>query len=172
MRNVLTALLSTAALLGAAGSASGAQQTTTFAVTAQVQKNCTTATAPALNFGVYTPGTGQTINVNTAVSIACSKNTGFTVSLNGGTGGTVAQRAMTDGVSGDLLQYQLYTSNSYSTVFGDSSGTSQTVPGVGVGMGTQVLTQVYGQLVDSAFNQANASPNNNYSDTITVTVTY
>jgi spore coat protein U-like protein len=172
MRNVLTALLTTGALLGVAGSASAVTQTTTFNVTATVLKNCSAVTAPALAFGNYTPGSGSTIDVNTTVSIACTKNTGFTIALNGGStaGGTIAQRLMGDGATG-TLQYNLYTSGTYLTVFGDGSGTSQTVAGTGAGMGTPVLTTVFGQLLDSAYNQANGAPNT-YSDTITVTVTY
>jgi len=173
MRHLLTALLTTGALLGAAGSASAAQQTTTFAVTATVQKNCSAATAPALPFGNYTPGTGQTINVNTTVSIACTKKTPFTVSLNIGlpaNGGSMTARQMADG-AGDTLQYTLYTDNTYKTVFGDTTGGSATVGGAGAGMGTQVPTVVYGQLTDSTYNQANGAPGS-YSDTITVTVTY
>ena len=104
MRNVLTGLLAAGALLGAAGSASAATQTTTFNVTATVLKNCSAVTAPTLAFGNYTPGSGSTIDVNTTVSIACTKNTGFTVALNGGStaGGTIAQRLMGDG-AGDTL---------------------------------------------------------------------
>ena len=174
MRNVLIALATTGALLGAAGSASAANpnpQTTTFTVMASVQKNCSAVTAPTLNFGAYTPGAGQTLNVNTTVSIACTKGTTFTVSLNGGTGGNLVQRAMTDGVAGDALQYQLYTSNTYATVFGDGSGVTKTVVGTGTGMANQLSTIVYGQLTDSAANQATGA-NPTYTDTITVSVAY
>jgi spore coat protein U-like protein len=173
MRNYLTALLTAGALIGATGSALAATQTTTFNVTATVLKNCSAATAPALPFTAYTPGLGQTINVNTPVQIACTKKTPFTVSLNVGlaaNGGTMAARQMGDG-AGDTLQYNLYTDNTYKTVFGDTTGGSQTVGGTGAGMGTQVATVVYGQLTDSAYNQLNGAPGS-YSDTITVTVTY
>lgn len=174
MRNVLIALATTGALLGAAGGASAANPvTTTFAVTATVLKNCSAATAPTLPFGNYTPGSGTTINVNTTVSIACTKKTPFTVSLNvglAGNGGTMTARQMGDG-AGDTLQYNLYTDNTYKTVFGDTTGGSATVGGTGAGMATQVPTTVYGQLVDSAYNQANGAPGS-YTDTITVTVTY
>jgi spore coat protein U-like protein len=128
-------------------------------------------TAPTLGFGSYTPGSGASLNINTTVSIACSKGTPFTIALNGGTG-TVAQRVMKDGLPGDSLQYNLYTDNTYSTVFGDGSGTSKTVATTGTGMGTPVVTTVFGLLQDSGFNQANAGPSAGYTDTITVVVTY
>ena len=82
----------------------------------------------------------------------------------------MAARQMGDG-AGDTLQYNLYTDNTYKTVFGDTTGGSATVGGAGAGMGTQVPTVVYGQLTDSTYNQANGAPGS-YSDTITVTVTY
>jgi spore coat protein U-like protein len=65
----------------------------------------------------------------------------------------------------------LYTTNTYTTVFGDGTSGSQTVPGTGVGLSTAVAVPVYGQLPDNATNQV-AVPANNYTDTINVTVSY
>jgi spore coat protein U-like protein len=169
MRNVLTALLTTGALLGAAGGASAANPaTTTFAVTATVLKNCTVAAAP-LAFGVYTPTAGA-LAVNTTVSVSCTLSTPFNTELTaGGTAGTtIAQRLLSNG-SGNTLQYNLYTTSGLSTPWGTTVGTN-TVAGTGAGMGTPVVQTVYGQLVDSAANQA--VPPGSYSDTITVNVAY
>ena len=70
MRNVLTALLTSGALLGVAGGASAADPaTTTFTVTATVEKNCTVAAVP-LTF-TYTPGAGNVAN-NTTVTVNCT----------------------------------------------------------------------------------------------------
>jgi spore coat protein U-like protein len=169
MRNVLTALLTTGALLGAAGGASAANPaTTTFAVTATVLKNCTVAAAP-LAFGTYTPTAGA-LAVNTTVSVSCTLSTPFNTELTaGGTAGTtIAQRLLSNG-SGNTLQYNLYTTSGLSTPWGTTVGTN-TVAGTGAGMGTPVVQTVYGQLVDSAANQA--VPPGSYSDTITVNVAY
>jgi spore coat protein U-like protein len=169
MRNVLTALLTTGALLGAAGGASAANPaTTTFAVTATVLKNCTVAAAP-LAFGVYTPTAGA-LAVNTTVSVSCTLSTPFNTELTaGGTAGTtIAQRLLSNG-SGSTLQYNLYTTAGFATPWGTTVGTN-TVAGTGAGMGTPVVQTVYGQLVDSAANQA--VPPGGYSDTITVNVAY
>jgi spore coat protein U-like protein len=169
MRNVLSALLATGALLAAAGGASAANPaTTTFTVTATVLKNCTVAAAP-LAFGNYTP-TGGALAVNTTVSVSCTKSTPFNTELSAGTttGSTIAQRLLGDG-AGDTLQYNLYTTAGFTIPWGITVGTN-TVAGTGAGMGTPVVQTVYGQLVDSAANQA--EPPGNYSDTITVSVAY
>jgi spore coat protein U-like protein len=152
----------------AAGFANSATTTTTFAVTSSMLATCS-ATATALAFSAYTPGGGAKAN-NSSISIKCTKNTPFTVALNRGTtaGGTVAQRLMAFGAN--TLQYNLYTTAAFTTVFGDGSGASQTEAGSGAGIATAVAFTVFGQLPDNAPNQA-AAPGG-YTDTITVTVSY
>ena len=166
MRKILTATLAAAAL--AAGVAPAATTTTTFAVTATVQSTCS-ATATALAFPAYTPGGGAQIG-NTTISVKCTKNTPFTVLLNAGstTGDAFAQRLMASGAN--TLQYNLYTAASLLTIFGDGTGGSQTVTGTGLGVATANSVQVFGQVPDSSTNQAAVA--GNYSDTITVTVSY
>jgi spore coat protein U-like protein len=157
-------------ILGAmsAGIADSATTTTTFAVTATLQATCS-ATATALAFPAYTPGGGNVAGTNT-ISVKCTKNSPYTISLNAGatTGGTVAQRLMASGAN--TLQYNLYTTVAHAVVFGDGSGSSQTVSGIGSGVATANAVTVFGQLLDNATNQA-AIPAN-YTDTITVTVSY
>jgi spore coat protein U-like protein len=166
MRKFLTATLAAGAMT--AGVANAATTTTTFAVTATVQSTCS-ATATALPFGNYTPGAGALANSST-ISVKCTKNTPYTVALNAGTttGGTLGQRLMASGAN--TLQYNLYTSAALTTVFGDGTGTTGTGAGTGAGVATANNLTVFGQLPDSATNQA-AVPGS-YSDTITVTVTY
>jgi spore coat protein U-like protein len=69
----------------------------------------------------------------------------------------------------NTLQYNLYTTNGYATVWGNTTGSWQS--GTGAGLGTTNSLTVYGQIPDSATNQA-AVPATTYADTITVTVTY
>lgn len=167
MRNLIKVAVA-GALLTTALVANASTITTTFAVTATVQKSCAVSANP-LAFGTYTPGAGA-LTANTTLAVRCTKTTPFTVALNGGTttGGTVAQRLMGGGA--DTLQYNVYTTAAFATVFGDGTGTSATVAGTGTGVNTPNTVTVYGQLPDTAANQA-ASPTN-YGDTITVTVTY
>jgi spore coat protein U-like protein len=166
MHKILTATL--AAGVMAAGIAQAATTTTTFAVTATVQSICS-ATAATLAFPNYTPGGGAQIG-NTAISIKCTKNTPFTVSLNAGStaGDAFIQRLMASGAN--TLQYNLYTTAALATVFGDGTGVTGTVLGTGLGVATANTVQVFGQVPDNATNQA-AVPGA-YSDTITVTVSY
>jgi spore coat protein U-like protein len=176
MRNVLTALLTTGALLGAASGASAATATTTFTVSASVLKTCSVS-ATNLAFGNYTPG-GGALTSTSAVSVLCTNGTAFTAALNAGStaGGTVAQRLMAESGGSGTLQYNLYTTAAHSTVWGDGTGSSVTQAGTGTGMAAadaQSLT-VFGQLPDNATNQAApvTGATTTYTDTITVTVTY
>lgn len=170
MRNLLTALLTTGALLGAAVSASAGTATTTFTVTATVNTNCKVSAAP-LTFN-YTPGAGAVTNTSN-ITVNCTKGTPFNTELSTGltSGSTIGQRLLNDGAAGDTLQYNLYTTAGLGTVWGTTIGTN-TVAGVGGGMGAAAaLTQtVNGQVVDSPANQA--VPPGTYTDTITVTVAY
>jgi spore coat protein U-like protein len=151
-----------------AGAAGSATTTTTFTVTETVQATCS-ATATTLAFSAYTPGAGAKAN-NSTISVKCTKNTPYTIALNGGTtsGGTVAQRLMASGAN--TLQYNLFTTAAFGQIFGDGSGTSTTVAGTGAGVATATTVTVFGQLPDSVANQAAVA--GSYSDTITVTVTY
>lgn len=166
MYKILTATLATGVM--AAGIAQAATTTTTFAVTATVQSTCS-ATAATLAFPNYTPGGGAQTG-NTTISVKCTKNTPFTVALNAGaTGGDAfTQRLMGSGTN--TLQYNLYTSAALATVFGDGTGGTGTANGTGLGIATANSIQVFGQVPDSATNQS-AVPGN-YTDTITVTVSY
>jgi spore coat protein U-like protein len=166
MRKIITATLAAAAL--AAGVAQAATTTTTFAVTATVLSTCS-ATATTLAFPNYTPGGGAQIG-NSTISVKCTKNTPFTVSLNAGstTGDAYAQRLMGSGAN--TLQYNLYTTAALATVFGDGTGGTGTIPGTGLGVATANSVPVFGQVPDNATNQAAIA--GAYSDTITVTVTY
>jgi len=169
MRNLI-ACLSAGVLLASAGAAQAANPaTTTFGVSATVLKNCTVA-ATNVTFNNYTPTAGA-VTANGTVSVSCTKSTTFTVSLNKGSGtGTIAQRLMSDDAAGDTLQYNLYTTSGFATVWGDGTGTSVSQGGTGTGMGTPVTLTVYGNLPDNATNQA--APPNAYTDTITVSVAY
>jgi spore coat protein U-like protein len=160
-----------AVLMTVAGAeASAATATNTFTVTATVLKFCTVS-ATNMAFGNYTPSTGAVTNTAT-VTYACTNGTPITsITLNVGTttGATMAQRLMTNGTN--TLQYNLYTTNAYASIWGDGTGTSVTQAGTtGSGLGTNSTLTVYGKLPDSTANQG--VPPGSYSDTITVTVNY
>jgi spore coat protein U-like protein len=167
MRKVVLATMSG---LMVAGLASAATVTSTFNVTATVLKNCLVSSAN-LGFGNYTPNTGA-LSGSSSITVRCTKTTPYTVALNAGTtaGGTLAQRLLANGA--DTLQYNLFTTAAFATVWGDGTGGTATVGGTGNGVSVasaQTLT-VHGSLPDNATNQD--APPGSYSDTITVTVTY
>ena len=166
MRKIIAAAVAAALFVGV--SAHAVTTTSTFQVSATVLKTCSVSAA-ALAFGNYTPGTGN-VPGTTTVNVLCTKTTPFTVALDKGTtvGGTIAQRLMANGAN--TLQYNLYTTNAYATVFGDGTGTSVTQSGVGAGLGTAAAFTVFGQLPDNATNQAVVP--GAYADTITVSVNY
>jgi spore coat protein U-like protein len=157
-----------AAGLLAAPAARAGFATAQFNVTATVLSTCS-ATATAVAFPNYTPG-GGAVTATGTITIKCTNLTPYTVSLNAGTttGDAFTQRLMANGAA--TLQYNLYTTSAYSTVFGDGSGSTGTVTGTGAGINTGTTVTVYGQLPDNATNQAAGTLS--YSDLITATVSY
>jgi len=163
----------TALWLAGTAVATAGTSTTTFTVSATVVATCQINAGP-LNLGQYSPGSGAPLHVNTTISVQCTTGTAApTLTLNAGSsGGTMANRLLA-GPSGTKLQYNLYTSNAYTTVFGDGTGGSSTVP-VTIGsnsFATPVQVTVFGQLLDSAANQSAATPGT-YTDTVTATLSY
>jgi spore coat protein U-like protein len=71
---------------------------------------------------------------------------------------------MTSGAN--TLNYNLYTSSGYGTVWGD--GTSSTAAITGTGTGSAQSTSVYGRI---GSGQTSVPPGS-YADTVSVTVTY
>lgn len=160
-------MLAVAGTLLVAGTAGAATKTTTFGVSAVVNPNCLVS-AQALNFGGYDGTAAKTGSSD--ITVRCSSGTTYDIALSTG-GGTFAQRLLA-GSGANTLQYNLYTTVAANTVWGDGTLGTGTVSGLGAGMAiasAQTHT-VFGQLPDNAANQA--APSGNYSDTITVTVTY
>jgi spore coat protein U-like protein len=134
--------------------------TTHFTLTVVIQNACTISANP-LSFGNYT---GALLDATTNLSVKCTNTAPYTVGLNAGTstGATVTNRMMT-GPGGALLNYSLYSNSSYTTNWGNSTGSW--VSGSGTGA-VQTLT-VYGQI---PANQKRIS--GTYTDTVTATITY
>jgi spore coat protein U-like protein len=120
-----------------------------------------TVSATAVAFGAFNPF-GAVVNSTGTVSVTCSGggiNNTYTIALSTGSG-TYAQRYMNS-----LLKYNLYSDSTHMTIWGDGTGGSSTVTGTN-GHTTNNFT-VYGQIP----TPQGIAPNN-YSDSITVTVTY
>lgn len=142
--------------------------TGTFQVTATIVSSCT-VTGSALNFGntLDSLSSATPVDATSTVTVSCSNTTPYTVSLNAGAnaGGSAnfTNRTMTSGAQ--TLGYQLYLDAGHATVWGDGTASSSTKAGTGSGS-AQSLT-VYGRLP----SLANIVPGN-YSDTVTVTISY
>jgi len=166
MNRIVRIALAGAAIVAASG-AGAATATTTFLVTATVGANCLT-TATAMAFGTYLPGNGV-VNQTSTVSVRCTSGTSYTVGLTPGlfTGATVTTRRMSNG--GLPLAYSLYRDAGRTLNWGVTAGTD-TLAGAGAGLATIQNFTVYGQVPDSAPNQA--ATVGSYTDTITVNVVY
>lgn len=171
MRKTLLMPAVAGVLLVAAGTATAAStRTTTLNISAVVNPNCLVGTTGDINFGSFDGSTAKTGSA--VVEVRCSNLTPYTLKLSAGApGGTFAQRLLS-GSGSNKLEYNLYTTSGYSTIWGDGTGGTGTQGGTGSGMSsTQVKTHtVHGQLPNSVANQD--APTGTYTDVVTVTVEY
>lgn len=167
--NKLTLSALAVATLGCV-SAFATTATDNMTVTANVANNCTIS-AGSLSFGAYDPITANAsspLNGSATLAVTCTSGGSATITLGQGSnahsGSTdaVPLRQMKDG-STDVLGYFLYTDSGYSSVWGNTLGTSKSYSGTG---GSTNVT-VYGQ-VTAAQNVPAAS----YSDTVVATITF
>ena len=147
-------------------------KTASIGLTAEVLPACSAgSTAPAtlgqfgvLDFGTYfslTALVSVTSQIgNGSLRVNCLLNTPYRVLLSAGGSGSVAARRMT-GPAAAQINYNLYTSSAYTTVWDNTTGVT------GTGSGTDQYLQVYGRV------PAQAAPTpGTYTDTITVTVSW
>ena len=165
MKRIVIALV---ALLAAAhtADADAGTATATFNVNASILAACS-ASAVDLNFGTYNPAAPGVLTGSTTINVSCTSGTTFTLALSAGsaTGSTFTTRHLANGTS--LLNYNLYTTSAATTVWGDGSTGTSTVPGTGTGVLTPVAKTVYGAI---PINQD--LPPGTYTSLITVTVNF
>lgn len=150
MKKLLGALCA-CAFLAFPMSVDAATASAPIVVTADVQTSCG-ITAPNIPFGIYNPGSGNTVNAT--LTVTCSAgSTGGSVSIDG----TVGGRQMTDG-SGNFLGYEVY-SDTGTTPWDSTSPLTFT--------GATASFTVYGELPAGQ----SVAPGS-YSDTLTATVNY
>jgi spore coat protein U-like protein len=146
-------------------------------VTAVVPTVCTidASTDTVLTFiltGLDNPGAAPATFDNQAdINWRCSIGTAIDISATAGNG-TYAQRLMDDGtVGGATLPYNLWTDNSYGTVWGDPNvdGATGYISGLGTGMGNVVSSTVFGR-IDLA--DVENVPPGTYNDDVTVDITF
>lgn len=167
MRKTVTTAIAAGVLLALAGTAQAATKTDAFQVSATVAKNCV-IDAPDLNLGSF-DGTNN-LNASSTISVRCTSGTTFNVDLSTGNSGSYAMRTLVNGA--DALNYNLFTSSAYTTIWGDGSASTGRGSGTGAGMAAvnaQSLT-VYGRL--QASDNTGPVAAGTYTDNITATVTY
>ena len=124
--------------------------------------SCTVSTV-SVNFGVYNVYTTTNTTSIGQVTVSCSPvNTPYTVALNGGLYGTIAQRKQKISSGSDMLLYNLYSNASMTVLWGDGSTNGTTVAS-----SNSTPLNVYGKLP----SLQNISIGN-YSDSVSVTVTF
>ena len=147
------------------------------AATHAVAVTCTVST-PGLAFGSYDVFASGVTNGNGTLTVTCSYdstdtgviNVTYTISLAAGSSNSFVQRQMKSGAN--AFGYNLYTTNAYSVVWGDGTGSTATISGtarLNNGHPSQTNTHtVYGR-IPGLQDVAVAS---DYQDNVTVTVTY
>jgi spore coat protein U-like protein len=156
-------LIASAVLAPTAASAEVANSTLT--VDATVTANCTVS-AGSVAFGNVNPISGTNVDASGTFSVTCTNGTGWTATagVGSGSGASYAARRMTAG--SNTLNYNLYTSSGYATVWGDGTGSTGTL--TGSGNGSAQVTTVHGRV---ASGQTSVPPGS-YADTVSITVTY
>lgn len=167
MNKHLVAPVSAALLLAVAGAAQAATRTDGFTVSATVAGNCL-ITAQDMDFGTFELLDTTDQRTTSDILVRCTNGTSYGISLSAGSGSYV-NRTLLNGA--DSLVYNLYTNATLGAVWGDDSGATDIVSGVGTGMGIANLVthKVHGQILGSA--NLGAKPGT-YTSNITATITY
>lgn len=130
----ICSLLFNICLLAVPALSSAGSTSSTFRVTATLDPTCTIQTTPA-TFGHYNPLTSnvkQPLDVNSTVTITCSKGMATTIALDRGQYGDKAQgttRAMKHASADEYLSYDLYQDVYRATLWG-TAGQNIFVPPV------------------------------------------
>jgi spore coat protein U-like protein len=154
-------LLTGLALVG--GSANAGTATSTFGVTMLITAQClinSTATLDLGSSGVI----NANHDANTPLHIQCTNTTPYTIGLDKGTttGGTIAQRLLVSG-AGATVNYNIFQSAAYATVWSDTGGGLVSSTGNGADQTFTIFGRVPAQTTPAP---------GTYTDTVTVTVTY
>ena len=158
-------LILAASALFAPAAASAEQIATTLTVEADVVAHCTVS-AGSIDFPDVNPLSGTNVDGSGAFSITCTNGTGWSAAagIGSGSGASYTARKMTFGAN--TLNYNLYTSGTYGTVWGDGSASTGLLSGIGTGAAQS--TTVYGRVPTG---QTTARPGT-YGDSVSITITY
>jgi spore coat protein U-like protein len=163
MRIHLSSAFAGLALCFGASSSLAATATGSFTSQLIITDECTVQSASNLNFG--SDGfLNAVINQTSTIGVVCTNLTGYTISLDDGSGtGTTAVRTM-ENVNTEDVTYTMSKDAGHTQNWGDTGGEIMTAL---TGNGALQNYTVYGQVPI----QATPTPAT-YTDTVTVTVTY
>lgn len=146
-----------------ASTAQAATATNTFNVTMTITSQCTVTNPTVMGFGAAGVLSSTKIQSN-SFQVTCTNTTPYTIGLDTGLHASGSQRRMLGGATNtEFVNYELYTDVGRTTVWGNASGSWVS----GTGNGAAQSYNVFG----SVPAQTTPSPGN-YTDTITITVTY
>jgi len=146
------------------GGNGGGSITFPFTANATVPASCVIEIANNLNFGTVPGLINNNNDQTTSLSFTCTKTTPWKVSLDDGLNVTGTTRRMRLGATSNYVQYELYSDSARSQRWGNTLDID-TVNNTGTGS-SQSLT-VYGRVP-----APQSVPSGDYSDTVTVTITY
>ncbi|MDJ0813869.1 MAG: spore coat U domain-containing protein [Woeseiaceae bacterium] len=146
-----------------------AQATQNISVSATVPNFCifdgTSETAMAFDLSNVATAVSD-FDATTTLRWRCSNGFNTSIEIDGGTTtGNVDNRAMSSGT--DTLNYNLFTDNTYSQIWGDDTGASARVAIAGTGMGNVTDSVVYGRVL---LADGQAAEPGAYTDTVVVTI--
>ncbi len=131
-----------------------------FTVSANVVPSCELLVSP-LAFGIISSSIQQPKDASSSITVRCTADTNYTVSLGGGQSGDTANRILRNGT--ETLSYGLFRDPGRSAPWGDTAGTRA----AGYGTGTDNVFTVYGRI--PAGQNAYVGV---YTDNVVVTVNY
>jgi spore coat protein U-like protein len=136
--------------------------TGTLTVTAGVGTVCTVGNS-GINFGTITTSSAVTITGN--VNVNCSNGLPFSLDLDPGLNPATANANRQLASGANRLAYNIYTTNTFITVWGSSmaGGTSQSFTGTGANQSISAFLKIPIQA---------APPAGLYSDTVTITAVF
>lgn len=165
MKRPVVAVLATAVAIASLVSASPAVASNTssiFGVSATVQPSATVSSTN-LSFGPYT---GARVLATSAISVTATAAVGYSINIDGGRWPNAdgSRKLIDTSTPAHTLTYQLCQDSGLTTRWGPDTGWALD----GTGTGSPQPFTVYGAIPPGQ----NSAPVGNYSDSLTVTVTY
>ncbi|HOV03956.1 MAG TPA: spore coat U domain-containing protein [Kaistiaceae bacterium] len=163
MKNKIIIGIATAGALLATGAVAQTVATGTFNVRMKVLDECSVKSTETLDFGDHGVWSSN-VDSQASLVVACTNGTPFSIGLDKGLNGSSVTDRQMAGDRGGNIAYGLFRDASRAQPWGDDG--ANTVAGTGTGV-DQTLT-IYGRVPPPS----GAVIAGNYSDTITVAVTY